>query len=217
MIGNLPDPCPVLKQGLALGAPQHEGFAAVWNWIVDLFRSPKDNFVVGVNNRTGKINIVAGKGVDVITKGETITIGLGGGKSTDKDNLDDNDPNGGGAQDNEGIWQNAKPEETSGGSVGGGGGMFPWDASTAAIGAGGCMVGRKWYTASTGLGSGKGDGLYQLKVTIDGSGNVTLEVVSESTLGKAPTTTECWIPIYQITNGQVATDYRGAFVVPAFD
>lgn len=216
MIGNLPNPCPTLKQGLALGASEHAGFVAVWNWIVDLFRSPKDNFVIGVNDRTGKINIVAGEGVDVITNGNTITIGLGNGASKDEDNPEGNDPNGGGAQDNDGIWQNAEPAETSGGSFSGGG-MFQWTSSTQTIGAGGCMVGRKWYTCTTGTGSNKGDGLYQLKVSINSSGNVSLEVLIESTLGKAPTTTECWIPIYLIANGQIDVDYRGAFVVPAFD
>lgn len=48
------------------------------------------------------------------------------------------------------------------------------------------MVGRQWYTCTNGIGSGKLDGLYQLKVTMNPS-NATLMVVSDAPLGKAPT------------------------------
>ena len=103
-------------------------------------------------------------------------------------------------------------------SLGGGdGGMFPWTSETRTIGPGGCMVGRKWYTCTTGTGSGKVDGLYQLRVTLATSGGVSLAVVSDALLGADPTSTQCWIPIYQITNGEIAVDYRGAFVVPAYE
>lgn len=95
-------------------------------------------------------------------------------------------------------------------------GMFAWTEKTRNMGVGGCMVGRQWYTAS-GTGAGKGDGLYQVCVTINSSGNVNVAVVSNASLGQAPTTTQCWIPIYQISGGKIAADYRGAFVVPAFD
>lgn len=84
-----------------------------------------------VDGRTGDINIVAGEGIDVIANGNTITVGLGAGKNIDKGNPDNVDPNGGGSEDNPGIWQNAEPSETSGGSGGGGsGGMFAWTEST---------------------------------------------------------------------------------------
>ena len=96
-------------------------------------------------------------------------------------------------------------------------GMFAWTESTRTIGPGGCMVGRKWYTCTSGIGSGKSDNLYQLRVTIAQGGGVSLAVVSDASLGQAPTTTQCWIPIYQITNGKIAADYRGAFVVPAYE
>ena len=99
-------------------------------------------------------------------------------------------------------------------------GMFAWTESTKTIGPGGCMVGRQWYTCTNGIGSGKLDGLYQLKVTMNPS-NATLMVVSDAPLGKAPTSNqnyaETWIPIYQIVDGKISADYRGAFVVPAYE
>ena len=64
--------------------------------------------------------------------------------------------------------------------------MFAWTESTKTIGPGGCMVGRQWYTCTNGTGSGKLDGLYQLKVTMHPD-NATLMVVSDAPLGKAPT------------------------------
>lgn len=99
-------------------------------------------------------------------------------------------------------------------------GMFAWTESTKTIGPGGCMVGRQWYTCTNGIGSGKLDGLYQLKVSMNPN-NATLMVVSDAPLGKAPTANqnyaETWIPIYQIVDGKIAADYRGAFVVPAYE
>ena len=103
-----------------------------------------------------------------------------------------------------------------GGGGSGGGGMFAWDEDTKTIGPGGCMVGRKWYTCTTGTGSNKSDGLYQLKVVI-GVNSATLEVVSGKALGESPNANICYIPIYQITNGKIAADYRGAFVVPCWE
>ncbi len=102
-------------------------------------------------------------------------------------------------------------------NTGGSGGIFSWTSDTRTIGSGGCMVGRQWYTCTNGTGSGKADGLYQLRVTISTSGGVSLAVVSDALLGADPTSTQCWIPIYQITNGKIAVDYRGAFVVPAYE
>ena len=101
-------------------------------------------------------------------------------------------------------------------SVGGSGGIFAWTAATRTIGTGGCMVGRKWFTCTTGTGSGKADGLYQLKVTLSASG-ATLEVVSGVSLGTSPSGNISYIPIYQISNGKITADYRGAFVVPAYE
>lgn len=73
------------------------------------------------------------------------------------------------------------------GLSGGGGGMFKWDKETRTIGVGGCMFGRQWVTA-TGTGSGKADGLYQLRCSIANTGYTTCAVVSDATLGQAPTT-----------------------------
>ena len=101
-------------------------------------------------------------------------------------------------------------------AVGGSGGIFAWTAETRTIGPGGCMVGRKWFTCTTGTGSGKADGLYQLKVTLSASG-ATLEVVSGVSLGTAPNGNVSYIPIYQISNAKISADYRGAFVVPAYE
>jgi hypothetical protein len=78
------------------------------------------------------------------------------------------------------------------------------------------MVGRKWYTCSTGTGSGKADGLYQLKVTLSANG-AALEVVSGVSLGTSPSGNISYIPIYQISNAKISADYRGAFVVPAYE
>ena len=216
MIPQTPNPCPDLQEGLSLGAPEHKGFVTTWNWILNIFRNIKKYLPTAVNGRQGNINIVAGTGIDVIASGNTITIGLGGGNSEDEDNPNNDDPNGGGAEDNPGIWQDAEPAETSGGSFGGGGSMFPWDSDTKTIGPGGCMVGRKWFSCTNGIGSDKADGLYQLRVSIN-NGGAYLAVVSDATLGQTPTSSQCWIPIYNIVNGQIDTDYRGAFVVPAYD
>lgn len=102
------------------------------------------------------------------------------------------------------------------GITGGSGGMFAWTQETRTIGVGGVMIGRQWVTA-TGTGSGKQDAFYSLKCTISNSGSRSCQVVSNATLGQAPTTTECWIPIYTISGGKITADYRGAFVVPAYD
>lgn len=101
-------------------------------------------------------------------------------------------------------------------AVGGSGGIFAWTAESRTIGPGGCMVGRKWLTCTTGTGSGKADGLYQLKVVITTNG-ATLEVVSEVSLGTAPNGNVSYIPIYQISNAKISADYRGAFVVPCYE
>lgn len=100
-------------------------------------------------------------------------------------------------------------------AVGGSGGIFAWTAATRTIGPGGCMVGRKWYTAS-GTGSGMPDGLYQLKITLSSSG-ATCQVVSGVSLGTSPSGDISYIPIYEINNAKIAADYRGAFVVPAYE
>jgi len=211
MIPSLPSPVPILREGLALGARVHSGFARTWNWLIDIFKHADRYIVTDVNGRTGGVSIVAGSGIDVVASGNTITIGLGSGVSSDTDNPGDDDRNGGGAVDNPGVWENAEPSETSGGSAGGGG-MFAWDNGT--MGPGGAMVGRTWVTA-TGTGSGKGDALYSLAVTIGASPSAA--VVTTATLGQAPSGNTSYIPIYEISGGEIVADYRGAFVVPCWE
>lgn len=215
---TLPNPCPTLREGLSLGAKEHAGFCDVWNWIIDFFRNLKENVVTKVNDRTGKINIVAGDGIDVIASGSTITIGLGGGESKDEDNPSGSDPNGGGMDDDPGLWTDAEPAETGGFQGGGsGGGMFAWDESTRTIGAGGVMVGWGWVSASgTGV-PGMGDGTYSVHVTFTDGGGSLAEVVAVDAAAKSPTDTECWIPIFTISGGKVTNDLRGAFVVPCWE
>lgn len=102
------------------------------------------------------------------------------------------------------------------------GGMFAWTPpaegqTTGTMGAGGCMVGRKWYTAS-GTGSGKAVGVtYSLKITLSAS-SASAEVVSGVSVGASPSGNVSYIPIYTIgSDGEIAVDYRGAFVVPAYE
>lgn len=103
------------------------------------------------------------------------------------------------------------------GSIGGGG-MFAWHPTTKTIGAGGVMVGRRFFLA-TGTGTANvADGTYFCKVTLGTP--PTVEVVVASTTGgsfPAPGGNISYIPIYTIANGQIYQDYRGAFVVPAYE
>ncbi len=214
----IPNPCPTLREGLSLGAAEHSGFCSCWNWIIDFFRNIRENVVTKVNGRTGKISIVAGDGIDVVASGGTITIGLGSGKSTDGDNPSGHDPNGGGMDDDPGLWTDAEPAET-GGSQGGGGnaGMFAWDGEALSIGPGGVMVGRRWVAASgTGVGE-MGDGAYSVHVTFADGGGATAEVVAADAAAQTATDTECWIPVYAVSGGKVTEDLRGAFVVPCWE
>ena len=73
---DTPDPCPDLREGLALGAPEHTGFVAAWNWVVGIFRKASDYLCLGVNDITGEVNIVAGNGIKVESSGRDITISL---------------------------------------------------------------------------------------------------------------------------------------------
>ena len=209
-IPELPNPCPTLQEGLALGAQEHQGFVATWNWIVDFFRNIKNYFVSNVNGRTGKINIVAGSGIDVIAEGDTITIGLGGGNSEDNDNPDGYEENGDGDWDG-GNWTDAEPAETSGGEFDAHAGMFEWNSKDGIMGPGGCMVGRTWINAG-GTGS-KGDGTYSLMVTLTNNGASANVVLGSGTTSD----TVCYIPIYTISGGKITQDLRGAFVVPCWE
>ena len=111
---DTPDPCPDLQEGLALGAPEHAGFVATWNWIVGVFRKAKDFFVFGVNGRTGSIEIVAGDGIDVSTSGKTITISIGNGEDEDDGDTGDGDGGGGGCNG----WSDDDDANDEGGDFG---------------------------------------------------------------------------------------------------
>ena len=113
------------------------------------------------------------------------------------------------------VAQGAHDAGIQPGGGGGGGGMFAWTAATKTIGPGGVMVGRQWVNA-TGVGANKADGLYHVKVTLTSSG-ASAEVVSGVSLGQAPSGNISYIPIYQITNGEISADYRGAFVTPVYE
>lgn len=102
----LPSPCPDLRPGRSLGAPEHQGFAATWNWILGIFRNASKYIVSSVNGASGDISISAGDGVDIHTSGSTVTISLGSGNNTN-----DNPGGGGGGG--------------GGGSGGGGGNPTP--------------------------------------------------------------------------------------------
>lgn len=115
------------------------------------------------------------------------------------------------------------PISFSGGGDGGGG-MFAWTPpaageSTGTIGPGGCMVGRRFIECTNGIGSGKSVGtLYSLKITLGASLDTALEVVSNAFLGQSPSGNVSYIPIYMIgSDGKISADYRGAFVVPAYE
>ena len=91
-----PSPFPTLQKGLALGASEHAGFVAVFNWIAKLMRKASSFFCLGINGRTGKLNLVAGTGISVTVSGSTITIAQGNGENIDADAWD---PSGGGDSD----------------------------------------------------------------------------------------------------------------------
>jgi hypothetical protein len=93
-------------------------------------------------------------------------------------------------------------------------GMFAWNNGT--IGAGGVFVGRKFYTIAGSSGN-SGTALYSVKVEFGSGGAISASVVSTATIGQAPTDTVCYIPIYEVADGAIVHDYRGAFVVPCWE
>ena len=86
---STPSPCPDLQEGLAIGAPEHNGFVATWNWIVGIFRKAASYLVLGVNGAQGDITIEEGRGISVTTSGNTIRISLSGDGGDDDDDDDD--------------------------------------------------------------------------------------------------------------------------------
>ena len=116
-----PNPFPTLKAGLALGAKDHRGFVNAWNWLCGIMRAAKDYFCLGVNGRTGNVNIIAGEGINVTAEGKTIMISTGDGTNTDNGDGTGGGGGGGGAgggasdgDDNDGDWTDAqRPTEPS--------------------------------------------------------------------------------------------------------
>lgn len=95
-------------------------------------------------------------------------------------------------------------------------GMFAWNANTRTIGPGGVMVGRDFIMA-TGTGtSDMQDGAYYCKITL---GANTVEIYRSQSFSPflSHDGNVSYIPIYDISNGKVSADYRGAFVVPAYE
>ena len=83
-----PNPFPTLRQGLSLGAPEHQGFAAAWNWLTGVMRKAKDYLVLDVNGKHGELTIVGGDGIQVTTSGTTITINVGDGEDENDGDAD---------------------------------------------------------------------------------------------------------------------------------
>lgn len=109
------------------------------------------------------------------------------------------------------------------------GGMFRWTPPedptaanpTGTIGPGGVFVGRKFYTISS-YSANSATALYSVKVEFGTGGVISPSVVSSisdanATLGKSPTDTVCYIPIYELSNWKIVNDYRGSFVVPCWE
>lgn len=110
-------------------------------------------------------------------------------------------------------------EDKIGDRPSGGGCMFAWDNGT--IGAGGVFAGRKFYTIPS-TSENSGTALYSVKVEFGSNGAISASVVSNltdtnATLGKAPTDTVCYIPIYEVADGVIVNDYRCTFVVPCWE
>lgn len=114
-----PNPFPTLREGLALGAREHSGFVNVWNWLCGIMKKAKDYFILGINDRTGNVNVVAGEGINVTTEGNTIMISIGSGKNTDNDN--GNGGSGGGNSGGGGGGSGSGGGNGSGGGSGDGG------------------------------------------------------------------------------------------------
>lgn len=213
-----PNPFPALREGLAIGAPEHRGFIAAWNWMADIMRRAAECFCLGVNGRTGRLCLIGGEGIDVTVSGRTICVSLGSGVNTDAD-ATASDGTGGGASPHSPVdsgWTDAEPpEHEAAASIGGDAGMFKWDAASGTMGPGGVMVGRRWKEAT--LPASGGDGTYSLLVEFGAGGGVTATVVKEDAADKTATSTKCWIPIYTVSGGKVTEDLRGAFVVPCWE
>ena len=98
--------------------------------------------------------------------------------------------------------------------IGGSGGMFEWDAKKRRIGKGGVMIGRKWFAVEESS-EGLSDNSYCLEVTLGETPSVSL--VQQDIPPPDPNGDTSWIPLYRIEDGNVKDDWRGCFVVPAYE
>ena len=95
-------------------------------------------------------------------------------------------------------------------------GMFMWNPIARSMGPGGCMVARTWVNAELPVpNQDLADGLYSLRVELGPSPSAS--VVTGVALGAAADGDVSYIPIYEINTGKIVRDYRGAFVVPAYE
>lgn len=95
--------------------------------------------------------------------------------------------------------------------IGGGGGMFEWDADKRQIGAGGVMVGGHWVSVAASS-ENLQDGSYAVKVTL-GAAADTAEIAESGT----DSDTVRYVPIYTVADGKVTGDMRWAFVVQCWE
>jgi hypothetical protein len=61
------------------------------------------------------------------------------------------------------------------------------------------------------------DGMYYCKITLAATPTVEIYRDTNSAFPLPKSGNVSYIPIYAITDGQVSADYRGAFVVPAYE
>lgn len=217
-IPPVPNPCPTLKPGLALGAPEHAGFVSAFNWLIGIFRAAKENFTFSVNGASGDVSIEGGEGIAVSTSGRTIIISLGEGDTSDKEPPPDT--SGGGPGDLSDPDDGGDPTDVPGGggdepSSGGGvpdcaTGAFSYDFTNKCIRDGVVMLGRQAVRVS---GVPATDGEWRVRVSI-GSSSCTLEQGSGF---DAPTEYVSYIPVMTLSGGDVVEDLRGAFVVPMYE
>ena len=101
--------------------------------------------------------------------------------------------------------------------IGGGSeGMFAWDAEKKQIGAGGVMIGRRWFAVAKSS-EGLGDHAYCIEVTLKSNGQHRVSLVQQDIPPPPPNDDTSWIPLFEIEDGAVKKDWRGCFVVPAYE
>lgn len=108
------------------------------------------------------------------------------------------------------------------------GGLFKWTPPadpaaanpTGTIGPGAVIIGRKFYQVNAnGYTASQRNVTYSLQVTLPGGGGTpTFQIVSNASIGQAPSGNDSWIPLYTIgSDWKITADYRGAYVVPAYE